>query len=76
MECDQFTTIPDWIIEHPECAAVFDEFRLDTSCGGKSLAYVCVQQSLSLTEVLSRLQQVIHRSAKELESNVKRSGNS
>lgn len=59
MDCDLDTTIPDWIIEHPQVQAVFDELGVDTSCGGKSLRYVCHQHGLSPTSVLTRLQQVV-----------------
>ncbi len=59
MNCDEFSSIPDWIIEHPECAAIFDEFGLDTSCGGKSLRYVCSQKDIAPGGVLERLSKVI-----------------
>lgn len=63
MECDLDTSIPDWIIEHPETTAVFGELGLDISCAGKSLTYMCHQQGLSPTAVLARLQAVIAPSA-------------
>ncbi|GAA5510170.1 hypothetical protein [Novipirellula caenicola] len=53
------TSIPEWIIEHPETHAVFDELGLDTSCAGKSLQYVCHHRGLSPQAVLLRLQQVV-----------------
>lgn len=56
MQCDLDTTIPDWIIEHPETSVVFGELGLDIGCGGKSLAYVCHQRALSPPAVLERLQ--------------------
>lgn len=31
MDCDLDTTVPDWIIEHPQVQAVFDELGIDTS---------------------------------------------
>ncbi len=62
MECDLDTSIPEWIIEHPETTAVFGELGLDISCAGKSLAYVCHQQDLSPTAVLARLQAAIAQS--------------
>lgn len=62
MQCDLDTSIPDWIIEHPESTAVFGEFGLDIGCGGKSLAYVCHQQSLSPSAVLERLRSEIEKS--------------
>ncbi|TWU45830.1 hypothetical protein Q31b_10060 [Novipirellula aureliae] len=59
MDCDQSTTIPDWIIEHPETTGVFSELGLDVSCGGKSLEYVCFQNGLDVEAVLQRLREVI-----------------
>lgn len=59
MDCDLDTSIPDWIMEHPQTQAVFDELGMDTSCGGKSLRYVCHHQGLSPQSVLERLQQVV-----------------
>ncbi len=61
MDCDLDTTLPDWIMEHPQTQAVFDELGLDTSCGGKSLQYVCHRQGLSPQAVLKRLQQVVDK---------------
>jgi len=37
-ECDLDTSVPDWIIEHPETLATFQELGIDYGCGGKSLA--------------------------------------
>lgn len=63
MNCDEFSSIPDWIIEHPESAAVFNRFGLDTSCGGKSLQYVCCQNELAVNDVLSQLLAAIAQEA-------------
>jgi regulator of cell morphogenesis and NO signaling len=63
MDCDLDTSIPDWIIEHPETTAVFNEFELDISCAGKSLRYVCHQRGLDPPTVLQRLQAVIEPKA-------------
>ncbi|QDV41460.1 hypothetical protein Enr13x_12990 [Stieleria neptunia] len=59
MNCDLDSSIPEWIIEHPETTGVFGDLRLDISCAGKSLRYVCVHQGLSPPEVLERLRQAI-----------------
>ncbi|QEG00791.1 hypothetical protein Mal15_48630 [Stieleria maiorica] len=59
MNCDLDTSIPEWIIEHPETTRVFNAMRLDTSCAGKSLRYVCIHQGLSPTEVLERLREAV-----------------
>lgn len=59
MDCDLDTSIPDWIMEHPQTQSVFDELGVDTSCGGKSLQYVCHHLGLSPPAVLQRLQQIV-----------------
>ncbi len=59
MDCDLDTSIPDWIMDHPQTQAVFDELGMDTSCGGKSLRYVCHQHGLSPPSVLERLQLIV-----------------
>ncbi|MCM2369686.1 hypothetical protein [Aporhodopirellula aestuarii] len=59
MNCNLETTIPDWIIEHPETTGVFNEFNLDISCAGKSLQYVCLQHGLNPAEMLLRVRTVI-----------------
>ncbi|PAY15904.1 hypothetical protein CKO51_29500 [Rhodopirellula sp. SM50] len=59
MNCDLESSIPEWIIEHPETTGVFGDLGLDISCAGKSLRYVCVHQGLSPPEVLERLRAAI-----------------
>tara|TARA_R110002049_G_scaffold285698_4_gene466973 strand:- start:93750 stop:93968 length:219 start_codon:yes stop_codon:yes gene_type:complete len=59
MNCDLDTSIPEWIIEHPETSIVFDEMGLNSSCAGKSLHYVCVHQGFSPQDVLQRLRQAV-----------------
>ncbi|MDA8743552.1 hypothetical protein N9N28_02860 [Rubripirellula amarantea] len=59
MNCDLDTSIPDWIIEHPETSRIFLELELDTSCGGKSLSYLCIHKDLDPNIVLRHLRQVI-----------------
>lgn len=58
-DCDLETSVPDWIIEHPETLAVFQELGIDFSCGGKSLVYACQEQRLDEEMVLDRLHQCI-----------------
>lgn len=53
--CDLDTAVPDWIIEHPETLPVFQQFGIDYSCGGKSLAYACRERGLDATMVLREL---------------------
>jgi regulator of cell morphogenesis and NO signaling len=58
-DCDLETSVPDWIIEHPETLAVFQELGIDYSCGGKSLEYACQEQRLDPHAVLDVLQRSI-----------------
>lgn len=53
--CDLDTSVPDWIIEHHETLAVFQELGIDYSCGGKSLAYACRERGLDAEAVLAKL---------------------
>jgi len=53
--CDLDTSVPDWVIDHPETLAVFRELGIDCSCGGKSLAYACRERGLDAEVVLSKL---------------------
>ena len=55
MHCDLDTSVPDWVIDYPESAAIFDELRIDASCAGKSLQYVCRQCGVDPEIVLERL---------------------
>lgn len=56
-ECSLETSVPDWVIDHPETLAVFQELGIDYSCGGKSLEFACRERSLDVGSVLS----VLHR---------------
>lgn len=53
--CDLDTSVTDWVIEHPEVLAVFQEWGIDYSCGGKSLAYACRERGLDAEAVLATL---------------------
>jgi iron-sulfur cluster repair protein YtfE (RIC family) len=53
--CDLDTSVPDWIIEHPETLAVFQELGIDYCCGGKSLETACRERGLNANTVLSHL---------------------
>ncbi len=53
--CDLDTSVADWVIEHPETLAVFQELEIDCTCGGKSLAYACRERGLDAEVVLSKL---------------------
>jgi regulator of cell morphogenesis and NO signaling len=54
-ECDLDTSVPDWVVEHPETLGVFQELGIDTCCGGKSLGFACRQRGLDAEAVLARL---------------------
>lgn len=54
-DCDLDTSVPDWVIDHPETLAVFQELGIDTCCGGKSLGFACRQQGLDAEVVLAQL---------------------
>jgi len=60
-ECDLFSTGPDWIVEHPETLAVFEEWGIDYCCGGKSLDYVCRQRGIDPAMVLAKLREAAAR---------------
>ncbi|MCA9146382.1 MAG: DUF542 domain-containing protein [Planctomycetales bacterium] len=59
MDRDLATSVPDWIIDHPDTAAVFKAMGIDTSCEGKSLEYVCRQQGFDPQDVLERLLRIL-----------------
>jgi regulator of cell morphogenesis and NO signaling len=58
-ECTFETSVTDWVIEHPETLAVFQELGIDYSCGGKSLEFACRERGFDERDVLSRLHQRI-----------------
>ena len=58
-QCTLETSVPDWIIDHPETLRVFQEFGIDYSCGGKSLEFACRERGVNEQSVLSKLHEVI-----------------
>ncbi len=62
--CDLDTSVPDWVIEHPETQVVFQELGIDCACGGKSLAYACDERGLDATMVLEKLLSRLDRAEK------------
>lgn len=58
-ECGLETSVPDWVIDHPETTTVFDKLGIDCSCEGRSLLYACQQEGLDPNVVLSQLRTVI-----------------
>jgi iron-sulfur cluster repair protein YtfE (RIC family) len=67
-ECDLDTSVPDWVIEHPETLPIFQELGIDYSCGGKSLAYACRQQGIDPHVVLKKLHGFLERKCKDSEA--------
>lgn len=57
--CDHETSVPDWVIEHPETLAVFQELGIDYCCGGKSLEFACREQGHDVDQVMSKLRRRI-----------------
>jgi iron-sulfur cluster repair protein YtfE (RIC family) len=49
------TSVPDWIIEHPELLKRFEGWGLDYSCGGKSLETACRERHLDPEAILARI---------------------
>ncbi|KLU01541.1 hypothetical protein RISK_006388 [Rhodopirellula islandica] len=62
MKCDLDSSLPEWIVEHPETTKVFQAWGLDTSCAGKSLRYVCIHAGVSPAEVLQELESAVNTS--------------
>jgi len=58
-ECDLDTSVPEWVIEHPETLAIFQELGIDYCCGGKSLEFACRERGLDAILVLSRIRRNI-----------------
>lgn len=56
---DRDTSVPDWLIDHPEILPVLRELGIDYSCGGKSLEYACNEQRLNVNSVVSALRTAI-----------------
>jgi regulator of cell morphogenesis and NO signaling len=57
--CDLDTPVPDWVIEHPESLALFQELGVDYCCGGKSLGYACRERGLDAPAVLATLRRLV-----------------
>lgn len=57
--CDLDSSVPDWMIEHPETTRIFEACGIDSSCGGKSLAYACRERGIDAKDVLRQLHAAI-----------------
>jgi iron-sulfur cluster repair protein YtfE (RIC family) len=62
---DLDSSLPDWLIDVPGSAAIFERWNLDTSCGGKSLDYVCRQAGVDPQLVLRELQELERQSGRD-----------
>ncbi len=60
--CDLDSSVPDWLIEHPQTLGVFQELGIDYCCGGKSLAYACQEQGIDAQFVLEKLLRCVNDS--------------
>ena len=58
-DCNLETSVPDWLIDHPEILPVLQELGIDYSCGGKSLETACQEVGLNVQSVLAALRAVI-----------------
>lgn len=58
-DCSLETSVPDWILDHPETLAVFQGLGIDYHCGGKSLEFACQERGLHVPFVLLQLHNVI-----------------
>jgi hypothetical protein len=64
-ECDLNMPIPDWVIEHPETLAVFQELEIDYCFGAKSLGFTCRHQGLDAEAVLAEVLSCLNGSRQE-----------
>jgi iron-sulfur cluster repair protein YtfE (RIC family) len=51
---DLGSSVPDWLIEHPQLLTLFHELGVDYCCGGKSLDTTCREQGLDPQQVLEK----------------------
>lgn len=61
------SSVPDWLIEHPQLLPLFNEFGIDYCCGGKSLRTACLERNLSIRDVSLRIQDLMAESAARVE---------
>jgi iron-sulfur cluster repair protein YtfE (RIC family) len=66
--CDLETSVPDWVIDHPETLALLQVLGIDYCCGGKSLEYACREQGHDPASVLEKLRRLIADGQKALSS--------
>lgn len=61
--CDLNTPVPDWIVEHPVVEPLLTELHLDSTCGGKSLGYICIERGYDPAVVLQKLHECLDAEA-------------
>ncbi len=54
--CDLETSVADWVIEHPQAAALMDRLGIDYACGGRSLEWACQRTGLDPQTILRQLE--------------------
>ncbi|MES2794157.1 MAG: DUF542 domain-containing protein [Planctomycetota bacterium] len=59
---DLETSVPDWLIEYPQLLRLFEELRIDYSCGGKSLEFACLESGIDPDNFLERLHSILRSS--------------
>lgn len=64
-ECDLDSSVPDWVIEHPQTLSVFQRLGIDYCCGGKTLAFACRERGLDANDVLARLHDCLKTEASD-----------
>ncbi|QEL15026.1 DUF542 domain-containing protein [Limnoglobus roseus] len=57
--CTLDSSVVDWVIDHPETGAVFETWRIEQSCAGKSLDYACRERGIDPRRVLADLHRAI-----------------
>ena len=51
--------VVEWVIDHPESMAVFQQYGIDYSCAGKSLKYACLRRGINPLQVLAEINRAI-----------------
>ena len=60
---DLTSSVPDWVIEHPDLLPLFRELGIDYCCGGKSLETASREQGLIPRAVLARCESLLKERA-------------
>lgn len=60
-QCNLYSSVPDWVIEHSSLLTSFQELAIDYCCGAKSLHTVCLEMNLKPSEVIQQIQQQLRR---------------